>query len=68
MKDLIEALQIFAKYSTTKWPTNCSHDLLAIMEVDRSQLTDSEHKRVEELGFIWDDSEEVYISYKFGSA
>lgn len=72
MKDLIEALQIFAKYVTDdyyfKHPTHCEHDVLRIMSVHKDQLTEDEQKRVEELGFFWDEGEDCYMSFRFGSA
>ena len=30
MKELIEALEIFAKYADTKYPFHCEHDTLYI--------------------------------------
>jgi hypothetical protein len=68
MKDLIEALTIFMKYKNVAWPTNCSRDVLAIMEIDRKDVSDEDHARLDELGFIWDASEDVYISYRYGTA
>jgi hypothetical protein len=38
------------------------------MEVHKNQLTEQEHNRVEELGFFWDENDEGYKSYRFGSA
>lgn len=68
MDQLIEALTIFRKYANLPWPTNCSHDELAIMGITREQVSDEDHARLYELGFIYSESNEVYISYKFGSA
>jgi hypothetical protein len=68
MDDLIEALQIFRKYSNERWPTHCEHDVLYIMGVDRADVLDEDNARLKELGFEWFDDEEVYISYRFGSA
>ena len=68
MLELIEALQIFAKYSSTKWPTVCTHDQLTIMEVDRDDPTEDERGRLEELGFLWSPEDDVWISFRFGSA
>lgn len=67
MKDLIEALQIFAKYTDTEYPTHCEHDVLSIMEVDRENVSDEDHKRLDELGFFW-SKEDCYQSFRFGSA
>jgi len=69
MNDLIEALQIFAKYQkATKWPTICAHDVLYIAGVGFDEVPAVERKRLEKLGFIWGTSEEVWFSYRFGSA
>lgn len=68
MKDLIEALTIFAKYSTTEWPTNCDHDWLGIMRVRQEQPTPEERERLGELGFLWSDEYDCWGSFKYGSA
>lgn len=68
MDDLIEALQIFRKYTDTKYPTNCSHDELAICDVEPSSVSGEDVKRLEELGFIISGEDEAYfLSFKFGS-
>lgn len=68
MDDLIEALKIFRKYANEKWPTNCSHDLLAIMGIGKDQISTEDQERLEELGFLWMESEECWGSFRFGSA
>jgi hypothetical protein len=68
MNDLIEALQIFAKYRNPRWPTRCEHELLMIMEVKRHEKTDDEIARLEELGFVWSHEYDCYVSHRFGSA
>lgn len=68
MDDLIEALMIFKKYKNVKWPTNCSHDVLAIMEVTKEEVSTEDVKRLDELGFIYGDDEDCWISFRFGSA
>lgn len=69
MKDLIEALQIFAKYQhDTRWPTNCSHDYLCIIGVEKDAPNEEDRARLDELGFFWADSEECWGSHRFGSA
>jgi len=67
MDDLIEALQIFLKYKNSKCPTNCSHDTLAIMEVEEEEVSEEDVKRLDQLGFIWSDEDECFISFRFGS-
>jgi len=68
MDDLIEALQIFSKFTDTKWPTNCSHDQLAIMVVGENDPSPDEKARLDELGFLWSDEDDAWISFRFGSA
>lgn len=68
MDDLIEALQIFRKYKNEKWPTHCEHDVLYIMGVGKEEVSEEDQKRLDELGFLWDESEDGWFSFKFGSA
>lgn len=68
MEDLIEALKIFLKYKNEKWPTNCSHDLLAIMTISQEEVSEEDKKRLEELGFMWMEEHECWGSFRFGSA
>lgn len=67
MKDLIEALTIFLKYRNAQWPTNCSHDELAIMGITEDEVSAEDRARLDELGFLW-GSDDCWISYRFGSA
>jgi len=71
MNDLIEALTIFAKYLAEKnarCPTNCSHDELGIMGVDKDAVSPEDTKRLDELGFFWSNDSYAWISFRFGSA
>ncbi len=66
MKDLIEALTIFAKYAdNSEWPLNCSHDLLTICAGVPAELEPADVERVKELGFFW--GEDAWQSHRFGS-
>ena len=67
MNDLIEALQIFLKYTNEKYPTHCEHDILMIMDVTED-IDEGDKKRLDELGFNWNDDEGYWYSYRFGSA
>ena len=68
MNDLIEALQIFAKYATPDYPTHCEHDVMYInSDVQKDQMTDDDMVRLEELGFFHNDEFDTFISYRFGS-
>jgi len=68
MDDLIEALNIFKKYHNVKWPTNCSHDVFAIMEVTEEEVSAEDKKRLDELSFLFESDCECWISFRFGSA
>lgn len=68
MESLIEALQIFLKYKNATWPTNCSHDVLAIMEVEQGEVSEEDTNRLDELGFFWSGEYDCFISFDFGSA
>jgi hypothetical protein len=65
MNDLIEALQICAKYETPEWPTNCEHDILTIC-VDNTKFSEEDIKRLDELGFFVGEGG-GFASYRFGS-
>ena len=64
MKDLIEALQIFLKYTQDNYPTSCLHDELRVV-VDPAIVSDEDIIRLEQLGFT--AYHEDFISYRFGS-
>lgn len=69
MKDLIEALTILSKYGNPEWPTHCEHDILTVM-VDPVLVSEEDLARLEELDFTpgSEYSDEVFTSYRFGSA
>jgi len=68
MADLIEALQIFAKYTDAKFPTTCEHDILIIAGVEQTHVMPGDNMRLYELGFIWNAEYQAYASYRFGRA
>lgn len=68
MSDLIEALQIFLKYGNHQYPTYCMHDVLAIMEIEPSAVTEEDKRRLKELGFSVNKVEDYFFSFRFGSA
>ena len=68
MDDLIKALQILLKYGNPKWPTNCSHDVMAIMEIEPDKVSDEDIKELDRLGFFVSDEDGCFMSFKFGSA
>ena len=68
MDDLIEALQIFRKYTETNYPTHCEHDIMYIShDVIKSDVSLKDLKRLDELGFFIDEESGGFASYKFGS-
>lgn len=68
LKDLIEALQIFLKYSDEEYPTHCEHDVLMVIGIDEDQVSEEDKARLDELGFFWSDEHDCWSSFKFGSA
>ena len=71
MKDLIEALTILMKYggADTHAPTHCEHDVFAVagIGVEMGTVSDTDAKRLDELGFHWDSEYECWASFRFGS-
>lgn len=68
MDDLIAALQIFRKYKNEKWPTHCEHDVMYIMSVTKAEVSEEDATELSRLGFDWSESDDCWISYRFGSA
>lgn len=66
MNDLIEALQIFLKYTDTKYPTHCEHDILTV-NVDPALVSKEDKERLHDLDFDADDTYCHFYSYRFGS-
>jgi hypothetical protein len=66
--DLLEALTLLAKHQNNDVsPFNCSHDTLTVM-ADPAAFTPKELARLDELGFIANGDDEVFTSFRFGSA
>lgn len=68
MKNLIEALTIFVKYQDRECPTHCEHDVLYIMGITRDEVSENDRARLDQLGFIWSESDDCWISFEYGSA
>lgn len=68
MDDLIKALQIFQKYRNESRPTICDHDILIITSITEDEISQEDRKTLNDLGFDWDENEEYWYSFKFGSA
>lgn len=68
MDNLIKALQIFKKYRNENRPTICAHDILIITSITEDEISQEDRKTLNDLGFDWDENEEYWYSFKFGSA
>lgn len=66
MSDLIKALQILLKYGDPKYPTHCEHDVLNIVDIEPSQVSDEDKAELERLGFRY--NKDGFYSFRFGSA
>lgn len=68
MDELIEALQIFLKYGNETYPTHCKHDVLTICgDYHKDKVSQEDLDKLEELGFFWDDGDEYFYSFRYGS-
>lgn len=69
MDDLIAALTIFRKYQNRQNPTHCEHDTMMIMGITQNEVTQEDQTHLDELGFLWSESEGgCWISFRYGSA
>jgi hypothetical protein len=66
MDDLIEALTILRKYGNPEFPTHCEHDQLTVA-ISPEGVSEEDIKRLDELGFSANESDECFYSFKFGS-
>lgn len=70
MDDLILALTILKKYIVDsynlKFPTSCEHDVLYV-SVDPESVSDDDKIKLEDLGFIAQEEDACFVSYRFGS-
>lgn len=67
MKDLIKALQIFLKYGNPNYPTHCEHDKLYICGFEEIEISEEDKKELDELGFFFSESDDCWISFRYGS-
>ena len=67
MENLIKALQIFMKYSSPSHPFHCEHDTLYICGIDPDDVSDEDTKLLDDLGFFYSETEESFISFRYGS-
>ena len=68
MEKLIEAFQIFLKYKNETYPTHCEHDVMYIAGITEDEVSPEDIKLLDELGFIWSEDDDSFISFKYGSA
>lgn len=66
MKNLIEALTIFSKYTNSNYPTSCEHDVLYV-QVDPAEVTFDDKIKLNDLGFQANFDNHNFYSYTFGS-
>ena len=67
MNDLLEAFTIFAKYTSSRNPTCCEHDVLYVL-VDPAKVSADDRARLEALGFDAHEGDSNFQSTRFGSA
>ena len=67
MSDLIEALQILLKYGNPYNPLNCNHDEVVICGIDPNDVSTTDKKRLDDLGFFVAENEHSFKSFRFGS-
>jgi hypothetical protein len=70
VEKLIEALTLLLKYGNPAYPTHCEHDVLYIVGIEPSEVSDEDKAKLDELGFFVSDEDgfEHFRSYRFGSA
>ena len=68
MKDLIEALTILIKYANDVFnPVGCGYEELFIgCGIEKSDVSDSDLKRLEELTFTFNNEANMFSSIRFG--
>jgi hypothetical protein len=66
MQDLIQALQIFLKYSNAKFPTICEHDILYV-NVKPEAVSQEDIQSLKKLGFNVNENTNNFSSNRFGS-
>lgn len=67
MDDLIEALQIFRRYTNERYPLNCVHDVLLVTCVSKEEVMNGDYEKLNKLGFDWMEEYEAWGSFRFGS-
>jgi len=65
LTELIEALQILAKYDNPLYPTCCEHDELYVL-VDANKVSKKDKQKLDKLGFFENDNGQ-FSSFRYGS-
>lgn len=63
---LIEALKIFAKYNVNT-ETCCEHEELYICGIEPENVSKEDIEKLDELGFIVEEGNNMFKSYRWGS-
>lgn len=66
MENLIKAFQIFLKYGNPEYPTHCEHDVLYV-DINPELVSEEDKDKLDELGFIYDENDNMFFSYHYGS-
>lgn len=67
MKELIEAFQIFNKYTDDEECIQCDHDIMYVA-IPCEFVSEEDKNRLEELGFHADEEDlGTFYSFKYGS-
>ena len=69
MKDLIEALTILLKYANDdRNPIHCEHYQLYIgCGITLDMVSKEDLEKLDKLGIFWSESDDSFISFRFGS-
>lgn len=66
--DLMQAISLLSKHKTTLFsPFHCEHDVLYVCS-DYSKYSPEELAKLEGYGFIHNDADNGFMSYRYGSA
>jgi len=68
MEELIKALQIFLKYKNVNYPTHCEHDTLYVVGYEKVEITEEDKAELDKLSFFFDEDDNCWKSYRYGSA
>jgi hypothetical protein len=66
IRDLIEALEIFAKYNVNA-SIHCEHDTMYICYISPDEVTEKDKTRLDELGFFDSSDDDNFMSFRWGS-